>query len=224
MPGNWCLAVGDLIKATLAAVITLLLMLLLSSLLLESIHVLKDKHGIVLQEGVVGWKAGESSNRCGWWWRWWRQACWQGCLLLPGGVWPTVVVTRYIIEWSKRSYRPGHGRSIDWSSRQVCWRQRGGAHRVCQLGVDVQVRSPSRRRRRHAGVGTAPHQGHLVGRLFLIPIVLHHKKSGTCSAASVYLNLDSAYLRGVGGGHLVQLQLKYASSKFKYTSATPRCT
>ena len=42
--------------------------------------------------------------------------------------------------------------------------------------------------------------------------------------ASVYLNLDSAYLRGVGGGHLVQLQLKYASSKFKYTSATPRCT
>ena len=42
--------------------------------------------------------------------------------------------------------------------------------------------------------------------------------------ASVYLNLDSAYLRGVGGGHLVQLQLKYPSSKSKYTSATPRCT
>ena len=32
--------------------------------------------------------------------------------------------------------------------------------------------------------------------------------------ASVYLNLDSAYLRGVSGGHLVQLQLK---------STSPRC-
>ena len=42
--------------------------------------------------------------------------------------------------------------------------------------------------------------------------------------ASVYLNLDSVHLRGVGGGHLVQLQLKYPSSKSKYTSATPRCT
>ena len=31
--------------------------------------------------------------------------------------------------------------------------------------------------------------------------------------ASVYLNLDSAYLRGVSGGHLVQLQLKSPSSR-----------
>ena len=42
--------------------------------------------------------------------------------------------------------------------------------------------------------------------------------------ASVYLNLDSAYLRGVGGGHLVQLQLKHPSSKSKSHSATPRWT
>ena len=42
--------------------------------------------------------------------------------------------------------------------------------------------------------------------------------------ASVYLNLDSAYLRGVGGGHLVQLQLKHPSSKSKSNSATPRWT
>ena len=38
--------------------------------------------------------------------------------------------------------------------------------------------------------------------------------------ASVYLNLDSAYLRGVSGGHLVQLQLKSPSSKSKSPSPT----
>ena len=37
---------------------------------------------------------------------------------------------------------------------------------------------------------------------------------------TVYLNLDSSYLRGVSGGHLVQLQLKSPSSKSKSPSPT----
>ena len=36
---------------------------------------------------------------------------------------------------------------------------------------------------------------------------------------SVYLNLDSAYLRGVGGGHLVQLQRNVDEEGGKYTEA-----
>ena len=42
--------------------------------------------------------------------------------------------------------------------------------------------------------------------------------------ASVYLNLDSAYLRGVSGGHLVQLQRNVDEEGGKYTEAKPRCT
>ena len=61
------------------------------NLLLEPVHVLKDEHGIVLEEGMVWREAGKSSDWSGWRWRRrWRQASRQRGLLMPWRVWPVV--------------------------------------------------------------------------------------------------------------------------------------